>query len=61
MSLRKIESIIDAVRQERYRWTPTRRVSIEKKELDEETPTFDAHMVGQTASRGHSTDLGKLL
>src|SRR6266436_6116160 len=32
-----------------------------EKELDEETPTFDAHMVGQTASRGHSTDLGKLL
>src|SRR5207245_2326714 len=31
MSLRKIESIIDAVRHERYRWTPTRRVYIEKK------------------------------
>lgn len=31
MSLRKIDAIIEAVRYERYRWTPTRRVYIEKK------------------------------
>jgi group II intron reverse transcriptase/maturase len=30
MSLAKIATIIDAVRQERYRWTPVRRVYIEK-------------------------------
>src|SRR4051812_16660440 len=31
MSMEKIEVIIDAVRHERYRWTPARRVYIEKK------------------------------
>jgi len=31
MSLAKIEAIIDAIRHERYRWTPVRRVYIEKK------------------------------
>ena len=30
MSLTKIHSIIDALRFERYRWTPTRRVHIPK-------------------------------
>lgn len=30
MSLAKIDRLIDAVRQERYRWTPVRRVYIEK-------------------------------
>src|SRR5437763_5328691 len=38
MSLRKIESIIDAVRHERYRWTPTRRVYIEKKNSTKKRP-----------------------
>ena len=38
MSLAKIESIIDAVRQERYRWTPTRRVYIEKKNSTKKRP-----------------------
>jgi group II intron reverse transcriptase/maturase len=38
MSLRKIDRIIDAVRQERYRWTPTRRVSIEKKNSTKKRP-----------------------
>jgi retron-type reverse transcriptase len=38
MSLRKIESIIDVVRQERYRWTPTRRVYIEKKNSTKKRP-----------------------
>jgi group II intron reverse transcriptase/maturase len=31
MSLKKIEAIIDALRHERYRWTPVRRVYIPKK------------------------------
>jgi group II intron reverse transcriptase/maturase len=31
MSLKKIQVIIDALRHERYRWTPVRRVYIEKK------------------------------
>jgi hypothetical protein len=30
MSLATIEAIIDAVRHERYRWTPVRRVAIPK-------------------------------
>ncbi len=31
MALAKIEAIIEALRDERYRWTPVRRISIEKK------------------------------
>jgi hypothetical protein len=31
MSLKKIETIIDAIRHERYRWTPVKRISIPKK------------------------------
>jgi retron-type reverse transcriptase len=31
MSLAKIEAIIDALRHERYRWTPVRRVYVPKK------------------------------
>jgi group II intron reverse transcriptase/maturase len=31
MSLKKIQAIIDALRHERYRWTPVRRVYIDKK------------------------------
>ena len=38
MSLTKIDAIIEAVRQERYRWTPTRRVSIEKKNSTKKRP-----------------------
>jgi group II intron reverse transcriptase/maturase len=38
MSLRKIDAIIEAVRYERYRWTPTRRVYIEKKNSTKKRP-----------------------
>src|SRR5712692_1598813 len=31
MSLKKIQDIIERLRQERYRWTPVRRIYIEKK------------------------------
>jgi group II intron reverse transcriptase/maturase len=38
MSLRKIDTIIEALRGERYRWTPTRRVYIEKKNSTKKRP-----------------------
>src|SRR6266508_2054225 len=38
MSLRTIAGIIAAVRSERYRWTPIRRVSIEKKGSTKKRP-----------------------
>jgi group II intron reverse transcriptase/maturase len=38
MSLRKIDAIIEALRGERYRWTPTRRVYIEKKHSTKKRP-----------------------
>jgi group II intron reverse transcriptase/maturase len=38
MSLAKIEKIIDALRHERYRWTPVRRVYIEKKGSKKKRP-----------------------
>src|SRR5437763_16700314 len=34
MSLAKIDTLIDTVRHERYRWTPTRRAYVEKKNSD---------------------------
>src|SRR5436305_2560016 len=38
MSLRKIDTLIEALRLERYRWTPTRRVYIEKKNSTKKRP-----------------------
>jgi group II intron reverse transcriptase/maturase len=38
MSLQKIDTIIEALRYERYRWTPTRRVYIEKKNSTKKRP-----------------------
>lgn len=38
MSLEKIDAIIDALRHERYRWTPVRRVSIDKKHSMQKRP-----------------------
>jgi group II intron reverse transcriptase/maturase len=38
MSLAKIDAIIEALRSERYRWTPTRRVYIEKKNSTKKRP-----------------------
>jgi retron-type reverse transcriptase len=38
MSLEKIGSIIDALRAERYRWSPARRVYIEKKGSTKKRP-----------------------
>jgi retron-type reverse transcriptase len=38
MSLSKIETIIDLIRHERYRWTPVRRVYIEKKNSTKKRP-----------------------
>src|SRR5215467_6712896 len=38
MSLAKIDAIIEAVRSERYRWTPVRRLYIEKKRSKKKRP-----------------------
>ena len=38
MSLKKIQAIIDALRHERYRWTPVRRVYIDKKGSTKKRP-----------------------
>src|SRR5262252_7106404 len=38
MTLAKIEAIIEALRHERYRWTPVRRVYIEKKRSTKKRP-----------------------
>jgi group II intron reverse transcriptase/maturase len=38
MSVQKIDTIIEALRSERYRWTPTRRVYIEKKNSTKKRP-----------------------
>ena len=38
MSLQKRDTIIEALRSERYRWTPARRVSIEKKNSTKKRP-----------------------
>src|SRR5258708_37622722 len=38
MSLRKIDTIIEALRSERYRWTSTRRIFIEKKNSTKKCP-----------------------
>src|SRR5213593_2859142 len=38
MSLAKIDAIIEALRQERYRWTPVRRVYIAKKDSAKKRP-----------------------
>jgi group II intron reverse transcriptase/maturase len=38
MSLVKIDTIIEALRYERYRWTPTRRIYIEKKHSTKKRP-----------------------
>ena len=47
MSLDKIQAIIDAVRYERYRWKPAKRIYIEKERLDqEEAPARASHLVG---------------
>jgi retron-type reverse transcriptase len=38
MSLRKIQAIIEALRYERYRWTPVRRIYIDKKNSSKKRP-----------------------
>jgi hypothetical protein len=45
MSLAKIDTIIEALRSESYRWSPARRVYIPEEEW-EETPAGDAAVVG---------------
>ena len=60
MSLAKIDRIIEALRYERFRWTPVRRVNIPKpngKTRALGIPTG----AGQAAARGHPDDSGGLL
>ena len=38
MSWEKIQTIIEAIRNERYRWNPARRISIEKKNSTKQRP-----------------------
>ena len=38
MSLKKIQAIIEALRYERYRWTPVRRIYIDKKNSSKKRP-----------------------
>src|SRR2546430_8118234 len=48
MSLRKIDTMIEALRFERYRWTPTRRAVIEEKKFTQKLPLQMATLSGQT-------------
>ena len=62
MSLKKIQAIIDALRYERYRWTPVRRVYIDKKgSTKKASPAGSAHMVGQAAARSDPLPVGGVL
>ena len=53
MSLGKIGRIIDAVRHERYRFSPARRGLDPEKERETETARH-AHLVGQAARRSRA-------
>src|SRR3712207_490314 len=60
MSLTKIDRIIAALRQERYRWTPIRRPYIPKRDVGTSRPG-PAFLVGQITARSHPLDPGSLL
>ena len=60
MSLAKIERIIDAMRHERYRFRPVRRVYIPEEEREDET-AGPAVLVGQARRRGDAPAAGGVL
>src|ERR1700712_2113632 len=60
MSLAKIDTIIDALRHERYRWRPVRRVYIPKKN-GKEASFGPADLVGQAGGRGGAPAAGGVL
>ena len=60
MSLAKIDRIIEALRYERFRWTPVRRVNIPKPNGKTRAPGH-TDGAGQAAARGHPDDSGRLL
>ena len=60
MSLAKIGAIIDALRQERYRWRPVKRVHIPEEER-EVAPVGPAGLVGQAGRRGGAPAVGGVL
>ena len=60
MSLAKIDAIIAALRCERYRWTPARRVSIEKWEaFCKPTRTVDSEGVGRLVYAKKGCEFGR--
>ncbi|MBV9603219.1 MAG: hypothetical protein JOZ87_41140, partial [Chloroflexi bacterium] len=61
MSLVKIDAIIEALRFERYQWTPVRRVYIDKKGSTKKRPPRATHIVGQAFPRGHPHGVGGLV
>ena len=60
MSLGKIGRVIDALRHERYRWSPARRIYIPKKNGTQKT-AGPAVVVGQAGRRGGAPAVGGLL
>ncbi len=60
MSLEKIGAIIDAIRHERYRWTPVRRTYIPKKN-GKTAAARHPHVVGQAAARSATLHPGGVL
>ena len=58
MSLRKIQAIIEALRHERYRWTPVRRTYIDKKNSSKKRPLGLPRRVarGISAPGSHRTE-----
>ena len=60
MSMGKIGRIIDAMRHERYRFSPARRVYIPEKER-EDAPPGPAHLVGQTGRGSGTPVVGSVL
>ena len=60
MSLAKVDRIIEALRYERFRWTPVRRVNIPKPNGTTRALGIPTG-AGQAAARGHPDDSGSLL
>ena len=60
MSLAKIDAIIEAMRHERYRFAPVRRIYIPQEER-EDAPAGPADLVGQAGRRGGAPAAGGLL
>jgi retron-type reverse transcriptase len=60
-SLETFDTIIAAVRQERYHWQPARRTYIPKKKGNKKAPTGNARLERQASRGGDENDPGCLL